>query len=86
MVQQKPRLEAAAISIVHRAKNRYIGVTAKLDAMSPLKVLTRGYSLVQNENDTVIRSVSQVQTGERIRISLSDGTLSATVMEKKEAE
>ena len=49
-------------------------------------MLTRGYSMAQMETGTVIRSVSQVELGERIRISLSDGNLSATVMNKEEAK
>ena len=54
--------------------------------MSPLKVLTRGYSMVQTEKGAVIRSIEQVELGERIRIQLSDGSLSATVMNKEESK
>ena len=80
----KNRLGAAENQIIARNTQRYIALTAKLDAMSPLKVLTRGYSMAQNERGEVIRSVSQTELGERITVSLSDGKLSATVMEKKE--
>ena len=80
----KNRLISAQNTAVSRSRQRYIGNVAKLDAMSPLKVLTRGYSMAQTERGEVIRSVSQVEPGERIHISLSDGKLSATVMEKKE--
>jgi len=52
--------------------------------MSPLKVLTRGYALTTNERGEVVRSLSQVELGKRITVALSDGSLSATVMEKKE--
>jgi len=54
--------------------------------MSPLKVLTRGYSMAQTERGEVLRSVRQVELGERICISLSDGSLSATVMKKEESQ
>ena len=80
----KNRLVSAQNASISRSRQRYIGNVAKLDAMSPLKVLTRGYSMAQTERGEVIRSVSQVELGERIRISLSDGKISATVMEKKE--
>ena len=63
-----------------------MAAVAKLDTMSPLKVLTRGYSMAQSENGEVIRSVHQVERGERMTISLSDGTLTATVMDKEEAK
>ena len=69
---------------INTAKARFIAMTAKLDAMSPLKVLTRGYAMAQKEDGTVLRSVSQVNTGDSITISVSDGCLSAAVTEIKE--
>ena len=80
----KNRLISAENQIINRNNQRFIGLTSKLDAMSPLKVLTRGYSMAQNENGEVITSVSQVEPGERITVSVRDGKLSATVMDKKE--
>ena len=80
----KNRLVSSQAQGIHRAKNRYIGVTAKLDAMSPLKVLTRGYAMAQTEEGSVLKSVYQVNPGDKIRISISDGTLSAAVTEVKE--
>lgn len=70
--------------VIHGHKQRYVAATAKLDALSPLKVLTRGYAMAQDENRNVIRSVKQVVIGETVYISLSDGELSATVTEVKE--
>ena len=78
------RLIAAENQIIARNNQRFIGLTAKLDAMSPLKVLTRGYSMVQDREGEVIRSVSQVEIGQRVDVKLSDGSFSATVMDKKE--
>ena len=69
---------------INAAKARYIAMTAKLDAMSPLKVLTRGYAMAQSEDGTVLRSVSQVKAGDTITISVSDGSISAAVTEIKE--
>ena len=80
----KNRLIAAENQVIQRNNQRHIAAVSKLDAMSPLKVLTRGYSMVQSEKGEVVRSVKQVELGERISISLSDGTVSATVMDKKE--
>ena len=80
----KNRLVAAQQNALAQKKQRYIGSVAKLDAMSPLKVLTRGYSMAQTEDGHVIRSTTQVELGERITVSLSNGKLFATVMDKKE--
>ena len=79
----KNRLISAQNQSIAVRKQKYIAAAAKLDAMSPLKVLTRGYSMTQREDGTVVRSVSQVEPGERVRISLEDGTLRATVMNKE---
>ena len=78
------RLVAAENQCVNRSTQRYIALTAKLDAMSPLKVLTRGYAMVQTADGTVVRSVSQVRDGDQIDISIRDGKLSATVLDVKE--
>jgi len=79
----KNRLVSAQNQSIAARKQKYIAAAAKLDAMSPLKVLTRGYSMTRREDGTVIRSVTQVEPGERVRISLEDGTLQATVMQKE---
>lgn len=80
----KNRLGSAQVQGIHTAKARYIAMTAKLDAMSPLKVLTRGYAMAQSEDGKVLRSVSQVNPNDTIRITVSDGCLSAAVTEIKE--
>lgn len=76
----KNRLISSQNQSLAARKQKYIAAAAKLDAMSPLKVLTRGYSMTRKEDGTVVRSVSQTEIGERVRISLEDGTLCATVM------
>ena len=78
------RLTAAQNQCISRSNQRYIALTAKLDAMSPLKVLTRGYAMAQTGDGTVVRSVSQVKSGDQIGISFSDGKISATVTNVKE--
>ena len=82
----KNRLISAQQNNLSRKNQRYIANVSKLDAMSPLKVLTRGYSMSQTENGQVLRSVSQVHTGDQIQVSFSDGSLLANVTEIKERE
>ena len=77
------RLIAAQNRNIDKTKQQYISCISKLDAMSPLKVLTRGYSMTQKKDGALVRSVDQVQTGDRITVSLSDGRLTATVVEKR---
>ena len=80
----KGRIFTAQTRIIHNHKQRYIAATAKLDAMSPLKVLTRGYAMAQDKEKNVIRSAKQIAVGQMLDISLSDGIVSATVTEIKE--
>lgn len=65
-------------------KQRYIGLASKLDALSPLKVLTRGYALTQRDDGSVVRSVKQIREKDRLRVTLADGSITAQVVEVKE--
>ena len=78
------RLIASQSRVIHKNKQRFIGATAKLDAMSPLKVLTRGYAMAQDEKGNVVRSVQQVKRGDQLHISLSDGIVITSVTDSKE--
>jgi len=77
------RLFAAQERATNRGKTRFLSATAKLDALSPLKVLSRGYSITENGQGAVIHSVTQVKTGDKIRIRLEDGNVWAFVEEKE---
>ena len=75
------RIQAAQQRIVSEKKQRFISLTAKLDAMSPLKVLTRGYAIVASTNGTVVRSIKQISPGEQIKVSFNDGNATAMIQE-----
>ena len=78
------RLVSNQKSTLDKKKQRFVGLTAKLDAMSPLKVLTRGYAMASTEDGSVLRSVRQVKTGDYVNVSLGDGSLRACVTDVKE--
>ena len=71
---------------VNKNKQRYLMNTAKLDALSPLKVLTRGYSVAKLTDQTVVSSVKQVQKDDRISVTVSDGVFYAIVEEKEQGQ
>lgn len=77
------RLVAAQERTNSKSKARFLSATAKLDALSPLKVLSRGYAITQNREGTVIHSVEQVSQGDQIRIRVEDGNITACVEEKE---
>ena len=78
------RLISAQTQSVERKKRRCVELAAKLDAMSPLKVFTRGYSMAKTRDGSVLRSVTQVQAGDPITVSLTDGSIHAVVTDEKE--
>lgn len=64
---------------VDRAKGALVAQASKLEALNPLAVVARGYSVVCNEKGKTIKSVSQISCGDMIEVKMSDGTVSATV-------
>ncbi|WP_217522195.1 exodeoxyribonuclease VII large subunit [Vibrio metschnikovii] len=61
------------------AQHRYARLVDKLNTVSPLATLSRGYSITQNERGEVIHSKDQVQTGEVIVTRLAQGDIRSTV-------
>ena len=82
----KNRMVAAQQNGVANRQGKYLALAAKLDAMSPLKVLTRGYSMTTGADGNVVHSVKQVEIGDQITVSLSDGKLTATVEDREESK
>ena len=80
------RLVSAQSGNVARSRQRFVAQVGKLDVMSPLKVLTRGYAMVAKEDGTIVRSVSDVKPREPIAVRVSDGTIVATVIGGKPNE
>ena len=73
------RLNSAALSSFKAAREQYIHLAASLDAMSPLKVLGRGYAVAQSEDGRVIKKASEVKSGDKITVQLQKDKLTATV-------
>jgi len=59
-------------------KQDYVTLAAKLDALSPLKVLGRGYSITEKDGK-IVRNAGEVQPGDRIGVRLTGGKLDCTV-------
>jgi exodeoxyribonuclease VII large subunit len=78
---QGASLETAARARLDGARKRLAVAAVALDAMSPLAVLGRGYALAQDARGEILRDVSNVKEGERVRVRLSRGRLSCRVEE-----
>lgn len=73
-------LQRAGTGILQEKRRELVRLGAALDAMSPLKVLSRGFSMTAGKDGTMIRSVRDVREGEEIRVQLQDGSLKAEVL------
>lgn len=58
-------------------------LAASLEALSPFKVLARGYSMTQKDDGTVVSMIQQVSVGDILRVRVSDGTIACTATGKE---
>lgn len=79
------RLAAALRDILKDGRGELARLSAGLDAMSPLKVLGRGYAIARGSRGIVTRT-DQAEVGQRLDVLLADGTLRCQVKEKEETE
>lgn len=75
----RDRLLAAEENMLSQKKQRYVKLAASLDAMSPLRVLSRGYAIVSDSDDNPVRSVETVNVGDMLRLMFVDGTAECSV-------
>ena len=52
---------------------------SKIDALSPLKTLSRGYSVAQKEDGKVVKSINDVNINESLKLTLTDGKIDVLV-------
>ena len=77
--RMRDRLLAAKERNLSQRKERFVKLTAALDAMCPLRVLTRGYAIAAGGDGRSIRSVEQLSVGQTLRIHFFDGSADCTV-------
>lgn len=68
---------------VQNTKHRLELLSEQFDALSPLRLLSKGYSYVRNEEGHRVSSIKQLTEGERIALQFSDGTAAARIEEIK---
>ena len=76
-------LSTAASRRAERAGEQLAALSGKLDAMSPLAVLSRGYAAIFSESGKAIPRAVKIRRNEKIMVRMSDGVLHCTVEEKK---
>ncbi len=75
---QRQRLLSAQERRIAEAKHRFVRVAAKADALSPLKVLARGYAVASGPGG-ILRSVKDIRAGDQLALTLRDGSVECTV-------
>ena len=84
LVYLSEKLSNAAETIVTNKKATISAISGKMDAMSPLKVLSRGYSFAVDSNNRIITEPGDVEIGESITLELLNGSIEATVTDINE--
>ena len=77
------KLSTLAQAQTAQRAQRIASLAASLDALSPLKVLGRGYAVARDENGTILRAAEEASVGEMIEVLLGQGSLMCTVDEQR---
>ena len=80
LAQLKVRLNSHMNLTLSLQQKQLAHLCGKLDSLSPLKVLARGYSITQNQQNLTIRSMKEVNVGEQIKTRLPDGDIISQVI------
>lgn len=76
---RQKNLAALAQHQMAQRTQQFTALAAKLDALSPLKVLGRGYAVARNEQGQILRAAQEAAAGEKIEVLLGQGSLNCTV-------
>ena len=71
--RSRDRLSAAADALISGDKNRFVRLAAKIDALSPLKVLARGYSIALDGEGGAVKSGAALKAGDTLTLRLAEG-------------
>lgn len=84
MEQLHARLNFAVKNNLSERQHKLANLCGKLDGLSPLKVLARGYSIAQNRQGVAVTSVSQVRLDEPLQTQVADGFIESRITKIKE--
>ena len=79
LLHLQQRLGDLASGMLSRRRAKFGALAAALDAMSPLKVLGRGYAMAQDASGKILRNGADVSPGDRVTVTLGEGGFRATV-------
>jgi len=83
LFQQAHRLERAQSSYLGQLTERFLSNVKLLESVSPLGVLTRGYSISMDKDKNLLRSIADIEPGSKLLTRLTDGVLTSEITDKK---
>jgi exodeoxyribonuclease VII large subunit len=84
--RSQKQINRAMLQILEKKQSEHDKINSTLHALSPLKIMERGYSLVYTKANKLLKSTRQVKENDSIQINLTDGTLMCKVKDIKEGE
>ena len=79
------KLDRASRLIIKDKRNLFTSTVARLEALNPMSVISRGYSAVFDVNDRVVKSVNDIERGSVVTLRMSDGSATAEVIKTEKA-
>jgi exodeoxyribonuclease VII large subunit len=76
------RMHSAFKNLISLREKQFVSAASRLEAMSPVSVMCRGYSLVYGENGKIISDSTQLHEGETVNIRLNRGSVKAQITER----
>ena len=80
------QLQGRMESILQKRQHKFGLLAARLDALSPLTVLARGYSITKTDSGRALRSIADVRWGEELRTQVADGDVISVVQQVERRE
>ena len=80
------QLQGRMESVLQKRQHKFGLLVARLDALSPLTVLARGYSITKTDSGRALRSIADVRWGEELRTQVADGDVISVVQQVERRE
>ena len=86
LISLTKELESSVNYKLTTEKQKFARLSSVLEAVSPLKVISKGYSAVFKDGGKLVKSVDDLNEGDDVSFKLTDGSINAKVVSKKKAE
>ncbi|MBP3039753.1 exodeoxyribonuclease VII large subunit [Bacillaceae bacterium Marseille-Q3522] len=85
-MQESKKLTRAMQTILTKKQQEFVRLLTVLEALSPLKIMERGFSLTFTEEGRLIKSITEVNKNDKVEVKLINGSIACRVIETREEE